>query len=98
MEWQRLRSILRGQVRAAKDFATEHFRRYNADKGTEVQETIESFSNEVGDRLHQLDQTVKDLLQFVSILTILSSRVNRTRSLPGCPSTRLTDQRALQEA
>lgn len=63
-EWDRLRRILKLQVLTAEEFATKHFRQYNADNIFTVQAAIRSFSDEVGDRLHLLDRTVKDLLQF----------------------------------
>lgn len=101
-EWAKLRSILRGQVRTARDFAVEHCHRYNEDKGLRVmQEAIDSFSSEVNNQISQLDQTVKDLLQFVSIFTVLSNdliELTMVRSLPGFRLMRLIDQRVLQQA
>lgn len=67
-EWARLRVILQGQIQVARDFSAEHCRRYNADKGKVVQRALDSFSDEVGSQLDQLDQTVKDLLQLVSFV------------------------------
>jgi hypothetical protein len=72
-EWAKLRSILRGQVRTARDFSAEHCRRYNPDKVRHVQAAIDDFSDDVGGRLSQLDQTVKDLLQFVSVPIFVSN-------------------------
>jgi uncharacterized coiled-coil DUF342 family protein len=75
-EWARLRRTLQRQVLTATDLARKHFRRYDTDKISKVQEAIDSLSDEVGDRLRQMDQTVKDLLQFVSIPKIAFSRAN----------------------
>ncbi|KAF2800332.1 hypothetical protein K505DRAFT_228981, partial [Melanomma pulvis-pyrius CBS 109.77] len=64
-EWAKLRSILRGQVRAAKSFAVEYCSCYDQDNGSRVmQEAIDCFNTEVSDQISQLEQTVKDLLQF----------------------------------
>ena len=101
-EWAELRSILRSQVCTARDFAVGHCRRYNEDKGLRVmQKAIDSFSDEVNDQISQPDQTVKDILQFVSIFHALSnslSELTLVRSLPGSQLMRLIDQRASQQA
>jgi hypothetical protein len=65
-EWAKLRSILRGQVRAARNFAVEYCRSYDQDNGSRVmEEAIDRFRVEVSDQISQLEQTVKDILQFV---------------------------------
>lgn len=80
----------------------EHCRRYKEDKGLIIiQENINSFSDEVNDRISRLDQTVRDLMQFVSTLAVLCGALTRlilVRSLRGSQSMRLIDQPALQQA
>ena len=69
-----LRGILRGQVHTAKKFAVGHCHRYNERKGQkDVQEAINGFSSDIDRLISGLDQTVRDILQFVSISTILSN-------------------------
>ena len=71
-ELAKLRSILRGQVREARNFAVEYCRHYDKDNGSIVmQEAIDCFKSEVNDQIAQLEQTVKDLLQFVRKLIVL---------------------------
>ena len=65
-EWANLRRILQDEVRKARKFAADYFQQNDRNKNSKTNKSIESFSNEVGDRLRQLDQTVQDLLQFVS--------------------------------
>ncbi|KAF2181531.1 hypothetical protein K469DRAFT_589019 [Zopfia rhizophila CBS 207.26] len=66
-DWAELRSILNGQVRTARNFAVEHCHRYD-DKGLKcAQEAIDGLSDDVMDRISQLDQIVRTswiLLEF----------------------------------
>jgi hypothetical protein len=96
-----LRGILRGQVHTARKFAVEHCHRYNENKGLkDMLATIDNFLGDVDCRISQLDQIVRDILQFVCILAIPpNALLNLTlcRSLPGFRLVRLTDQRASQQ-
>ena len=51
----------------------------------DMQQVIGEFESRVSDRINELDQTVRDLLQIVSTLTIptISSELTLRRSLPG---------------
>lgn len=64
----------------------EYGQRYN-DNHTpkDIQQVIGEFEFRVSDRINELDQTVRDLLQIVSTLTIptISSDLTLHRSLPG---------------
>jgi len=60
-----LRSILQGQVHTAKKFAAGHRHLHNEDKRLkDVEGVIDGFGGNVNNRISQLDQTVRDLLQF----------------------------------
>lgn len=66
--WIDFRAALRNQVRVAKDFAEEHHPQYINDQELQcMQDAIGKLSDDVESRLNALDQTVRDLLQFVSI-------------------------------
>lgn len=70
--WANLRNILQGQVQIANNFAAEYCHDYNEDKGLNgVQKAIDGFSDSVNREISQLDQTVRDLLQIVSMLAIV---------------------------
>ena len=51
----------------------------------DMQQVIGEFESRVSDRINELDQTVRDLLQIVSTLTIptISFELTLRRSLPG---------------
>jgi hypothetical protein len=93
---------LKHQVNTAGEFAVDYCYRYNENKGLEdLNGVIDGFADKVNDRISQLDQTVRDLLQFVSILAVLSNNSPELilyRNLPGSRSMRPTNQRALQQA
>jgi hypothetical protein len=73
-ELAKLRSILRDQIREARKFAVEYCSYYDQDNGSKVmQEAINCFKVEVNDHISQLEQTVKDLLQFVRKFIVLFS-------------------------
>ncbi|KAF2188018.1 hypothetical protein K469DRAFT_567803, partial [Zopfia rhizophila CBS 207.26] len=64
-EWTNLRRILKDQVNTAGNFAVDYCYRYNENKGLEdLKGVIDGFADTVSDRISQLDQTVRDLLQF----------------------------------
>ena len=73
-QWTKLRDILRGQLETIRSSAVEHCRRYNENEGIkDIQKAIDDFTDEVNGRISQLDQIVRDLLQIVSMLTIISN-------------------------
>jgi hypothetical protein len=85
-KWTQFRSSLQDQVREAQKFAVEYGQRYNENQTSkDMQQVIGEFESRVGDRINELDQTVRDLLQIVSTLTIptTSSELTLRRSLPG---------------
>ena len=56
------------QVSCARDFAKEYSKKFDHDEDTTgLMGAIDNFETEVVGQLGQLDQTVKDLLQFVSM-------------------------------
>ena len=66
------RRNLGDQVNTATEFVQDYCRKY--DRGEhliEAQSAIDEFSKKTGARVFQLDQTVRDLLQFVSVDHIL---------------------------
>jgi predicted transglutaminase-like cysteine proteinase len=68
-----LRSVLRGQVQSADSIVVKYCRIYDRDGGRKtMQSSTKQFAADVNEQLSRLDQTVKDLLQFVCIL-IMSS-------------------------
>jgi hypothetical protein len=69
--WTKFRGSLQDQVRRAQKFAMEYSQRYNENKTPkDMQQVISEFESRVSDRINELDQTVRDLLQIVSTLTI----------------------------
>ena len=64
--WAQLRSVLRNQIREARSLAAEYCRRYDQGNGPKAtQMAINQFDAEVNGQINQLEQTVKDILQFV---------------------------------
>jgi hypothetical protein len=60
-------AFLASQVAHAQDFA-KVLRPYHGEGVMkELQNVIDGFANEIGLRISQLDQTIRDLLQFVSV-------------------------------
>jgi hypothetical protein len=58
---------LQDQVRTAQDFAIEYSQRYNENQTPkDMQQVIGEFEATVSDRINELDQTIRDLLQIVS--------------------------------
>lgn len=71
-EWAELRKAFRGQVRAARDFVTDYCHCCDQDeRGKEMQLPITEFESDISDKIDGLEQTVKDLLQFVGAIIIL---------------------------
>jgi hypothetical protein len=67
-EWAELRSALRGQIQATKTFAVDYERDYNqGNRQITINSAIDQFATDVNEQINRLDQTVKDLLQFVCI-------------------------------
>lgn len=73
LEWAKLRSMLRGQNAAAKGFIVAYQRYDQGQDRKNMQEALDEFVTEVTDRIELLDQTVKEILQFVRILNIALS-------------------------
>lgn len=70
LELAQLRSDFQGQYQSAQNFVVEYCRIYDEDGGRKtMQSEIDQFAVEVNNRFNQLDQTVKELLQFVRIFT-----------------------------
>ena len=66
------RRNLGDQVNTAAEFAQDYCRKYDSgDHLTAAQSAIDEFSSKTSARIFQLDQTVRDLLQFVSVGHIL---------------------------
>jgi hypothetical protein len=62
-----MRSTLRNQTSSAHNFVSEYCRAYDENKGeATMRAAIDGFADEVYEQIGRLDQTVKDLLQFVS--------------------------------
>lgn len=65
-KWTELRSILQDHTDVAQKFIVEYSQRYNANRfPTDLQNTVDEFKAKISRRLDQLDQTIRDLLQFV---------------------------------
>ena len=65
-EYAEVRKVFRGQIRSARKFVTDYCERYYQDNdGKEMKVPINEFEVDIGEKIDQLDQTVKDLLQFV---------------------------------
>lgn len=67
-KWAEIRIILEDQVAVARKFVADYGHRYNANQiPKDLQQSIDEFEVNVNGRISQLDQTVRDLLQIVSI-------------------------------
>lgn len=65
-EYAEVRKVFRGQIRSARKFVTEYSERfYQENDAKEMKVPIKAFEADIGEKIDQLDQTVKDLLQFV---------------------------------
>jgi hypothetical protein len=71
-ELAKLRSILRGQAGAAKSFLEKYCRTCGEIGNSNfMQSAINQFTDNVDEKISHLDQTVKDLLQFVRTIFVL---------------------------
>ena len=100
-EWAELRKAFKGQIRSATKFVSDYCHCcYQDNNEKEMKASIDKFEADIGERIDELDKTVKDLLQFVrsngtpTLLRLLISN----RSLPGYQSTKHIDLRALRPA
>jgi hypothetical protein len=59
-------TFLQDQVATAKKFVKESGRYYEDNALKDLQNVIDSFAGDINHRIRQLDQTVRDVLQFVS--------------------------------
>ncbi|OAL48910.1 hypothetical protein IQ07DRAFT_65667 [Pyrenochaeta sp. DS3sAY3a] len=64
LEWAKLRTMLRGQNAAAKEFIVDYQRYDQGQDRKNMHEALDEFVTEVTDRIERLDQTVKEILQF----------------------------------
>jgi hypothetical protein len=72
-----LRSILKGQIQSARKFAMKYCGKYDQDGGSRTMHSeIDQFATDVNEQFNNLDQTVKDLLQFVCILNLFHNIVD----------------------
>jgi hypothetical protein len=68
-KWAERRNILQDQVHEAEKFVTDYCRRYNGNQTLkDLKSSIHEFEANISKRIDQLDQTVRDLLQIVSIV------------------------------
>jgi hypothetical protein len=69
-KWAEHRNILQDQVHDAEKFVTDYCRRCNGNQTREDRELllIHQLEANISKRIDQLDQTVRDLLQIVSIV------------------------------
>ncbi len=70
-----LHIALKRQVITAKQFAQEIGRYHEHYDPDELLDVVNDFADNVSHRIRQLDQTVRDLLQFVSTTAIISSKL-----------------------
>jgi cell fate (sporulation/competence/biofilm development) regulator YmcA (YheA/YmcA/DUF963 family) len=65
-------AFIADHVAIAKSFAKEIELYHKETAIKDLEDTIDSFSHDINHRVGQLEQRVRDLLQLVSILTILT--------------------------
>lgn len=91
-KWTELRSILQDHTDVAQKFIVEYSERYHANQfPIDLQRTVNEFKVDISRRLDQLDQTIRDLLQFVRFsvpLTCVPVMLIPLRNLPGPQLTR----------
>lgn len=69
-EWATLRKALKSQVHAARDFVLKYCLCCNqAEHQRRMQLPINQFEADITEKINELDQTVKDLLQLVRTST-----------------------------
>ena len=67
-KWAELRRILQDQIRTARKFVVDYCQRYDANRTPKEVQRLDEFEVDVTNRISQLDQTVRELLQIVSKL------------------------------
>jgi hypothetical protein len=68
-KWAELRCMLQDHIDEARNFVADYCLRYNANKiPKDIRQLTDEFELNVNNRINQLDQTVRDLLQIVSIV------------------------------
>lgn len=67
-------AFLQDQVATAKNFAEESGRYHDENALKDLQNVIDGFADDINHRIKQLDQTARDIIQFVSILTIIDNK------------------------
>lgn len=96
-----LRSVLQGQILTVKTFANDYCHSYDREGGRKtIHSEIGLYDVEVSQCIRQLEQTVKDLLQFVCLFSVPCElgELTKRRNLHGFRSSRLNAQRVLQLA
>jgi hypothetical protein len=61
-----LRRTLQDQIHEARKFVANYCQRYNANQTPKEVQRLDEFEVDVTNRISQLDQTIKELLQIVS--------------------------------
>lgn len=94
-KWIDLRDMLQSQVDEAKRFGVDYSNRHDESGLEDLLRLIDSFSNNVSQKLSQLDGLSKDLIQMVSIVANLakSNWLIISRNSIWSRSTRPVDQR-----
>lgn len=65
-KWTELRSLLQNHTDVAQKFVADYSERYNANQfPKDLQHSVNEFKVKTSRRIDQLDQTIRDLLQFV---------------------------------
>lgn len=76
-ELAQLRNNFKGQLQSAQKFVVEYCSKYDHDGGRKtMQLEIDQFAIDVNEQFNQLDQTVKELIQFVRLLISLFPLAN----------------------
>jgi hypothetical protein len=93
-KWAELRRILQDQIRGARKFVADYCQCYNANQTPKDVQQLDEFEINVNNRIRELDQTVRDLLQIVRIVDCFYtlSKLILYRSLPGPQSPRAESQ------
>ncbi|PCD33647.1 hypothetical protein AU210_009867 [Fusarium oxysporum f. sp. radicis-cucumerinum] len=81
-QWAEFRKILKGHAQDARSFAQKYCQRYNGGRGLErIRESIDRIEKRVNERIHNLDQTVRDLLQLIKFAWISITEVRKSTSV-----------------
>lgn len=93
-KWDDLRRGLRAQVFKANQFATNYCQQYtSAGVPKDVKGLIDAFDVEIGSRIGELDQTVRDLLQIVGITLFSEKKMIRAHRFQEFAWTSITETR-----